>query len=236
MERPGVSCGDEASFAPTRLNSTTHAPKLGARAVPRYAIRELPNRGGWGTIPQFRAPRAPTGDASTCGDWIGQRMKAQWKRMPSDNPSICVRHAHFTAELVSAVRSGLGDHHERARAHLRNALNVRAHTDGSSMFSWYRLVEICEALYRATDDDGYRNLALALSRRHTRIQPMFAWSWAVVARYTSSDAERQRALRAALHLDQRSALLEGVPAHDVATAHRWLERRTPFVVDRSGES
>jgi tetratricopeptide (TPR) repeat protein len=165
-----------------------------------------------------------------------ERMTAQWKRMPSENPAVDPRHAHFTMELVSAVRSGLEGDPERSRAHLRSALHVRAHTDGSAMLSWFRVVEICEALYRATGDEGYRALALDLARRHARIQPMFAWSWAVVARHASSGAERQRALRTALYLDRRSALLEGAPERDVAAAQRWLERNSPFDVDREGGS
>jgi hypothetical protein len=130
--------------------------------------------------------------------------------------------------LAQAVRSGLHGEHDRALAALEAARNARAYTKGRLFLTWYQLVEICEALHRATGHEPYRALALDWARRHVRIQPMHGFAWALLARHSGSEAERREALRAALYLDRRSAMLEGVAPGELAEAQRWLAGHTPF--------
>ena len=189
----------------------------------------------WSGLVPYAAWAATVAGSEAVFDVDLDAARKQWDELPRqwrlDENGVAMDLA-----LAQAVRFGLHREHERALDALESARNARAYTHHRMFFTWYQLLEICEALYRATGHEPYRALALDWARRHQRIQPMFGFAWALVARYSDSEAERSEALRAALFLDRRSALLAGIAPGELAAAGRWLEKHTPFPATRPGES
>jgi hypothetical protein len=97
------------------------------------------------------------------------------------------------------------------------------------LFGWYQLVEACEWLYEDTKHAEYRSLALYWAKLHQQIQPMFAWAYAVEAKYTDSPVDRLRALAMTLYLDKRSERIAGFSEPDQAKALEWLKKNNPFL-------
>lgn len=146
------------------------------------------------------------------------------------------RSERHTRALLDAVEHGLAGDHAAAQESLRAALRAGVHGDGYWMLAPYQRLEIGEALGRASGDPGYAEVALELARRQARMEPWFAWSWAVIARHSASSDERRQALRRAVYLDRRSAILSGIPPKEMALARSWLESHAPFPERRTGSA
>ena len=56
------------------------------------------------------------------------------------------------------------------------------------------------------------SLALDWARKHQRMQPMYAWAYAMEAKLTKSAADRTRAVAIAQYLDPGSERLATIPA------------------------
>ncbi|HEX8948539.1 MAG TPA: hypothetical protein VF790_06230, partial [Dissulfurispiraceae bacterium] len=100
------------------------------------------------------------------------------------------------------------------------------------LFAWYQLVEICEWLYEDTRHPEYRVLALKWAKVHQRIQPMFAWSYAVEAKYTASASDRLKALALTLYLDKNSERIAGFSEAEKSKALEWLRDNNPFTSEQ----
>lgn len=179
------------------------------------------------------AASAAGGDAAF--DALLAAVAQRWEKLPRTG-SLDAHDLAMDLALARAVRHALRGEHAPALAELEAARHARAYTRGRLFFTWYQPLEICDALYRATGHEPYRALALDWARRHTRIQPMLGFAWALVAGYSDAEPERARALRAALFLDRRSALLDGVAPDELAAASRWLAEHTPFPAAGARES
>jgi hypothetical protein len=158
---------------------------------------------------------------------LGERCATEWLaaiRGPSGPEPERLR--TFLASSFAAIRAGLGGDLPTALAALRQAFNVRLYTDQRSFHPWHQLVELSEALHRASGEPAYRELALDWARRHQRVQPMFGWAWALEARYLAPGPERSHTLGMALRLDRHSIWLDGIPESERRAALRQLEAET----------
>jgi hypothetical protein len=135
----------------------------------------------------------------------------------------------FYAHLSQAVELGLQGQHKKAEEQLRSASYRLPATRSKPFFSWYQLVEISEWLYKETHDPIYRELAFKWAKLYQRIQPMFAWAYAVEAQYSESSKDRLSALALAIYLDKNSERIATFPESDKIKAIRWLNENNPFV-------
>jgi hypothetical protein len=58
---------------------------------------------------------------------------------------------------------------------------------------------------------------------------MWAWAYAVEAKYSESQRDRLRALAITLYLDKDSAHIASIPLDDKAKARDWLKANNPFL-------
>lgn len=134
----------------------------------------------------------------------------------------------YYVNLSHAVEFGLQGHNKKAEEYLMKASYIMPATRSKPFFSWYQLVEICEWLYKETDNPSYKELALKWAKVHQKIQPMFAWAYAVEAQYSASAQDRLRALAIALYLDKNSERTSMLAENDKAKAVSWLNEHHPF--------
>lgn len=134
----------------------------------------------------------------------------------------------FYRHLAEAQLLGVRGRHEDALAALGRAHSRIPSMGGRVLPPWYQLVEVAEWLHRETAQDAYRQRALAWARAHQRILPMYAWAYAVEARFADDPAERRRALATTLLLDRRSARIAEVSTEEKRDASAWLEQNNPF--------
>lgn len=144
--------------------------------------------------------------------------------------------SEFNLKLGEAAHAGGLGNHDEAISHLKRAFGVRPHTRLRPIYPWYQIVEMCEWLYEDSGNQQYLDLALKWSREYQIIQPMFAWAYAVEAKYSKNPDERRRALRYALYLDRQSARLQGIPETEKAAAETWLRKNNLFAPKLSNEA
>jgi hypothetical protein len=136
----------------------------------------------------------------------------------------------FDYHLAQAVFEGFARHSDKARELLRLAFLERPYTVGRGQLSPYQYAETCIWLFEESGEAQYRDLALDWARNYQRIDPAFAWAYALEARYSpKKDDARTRAIALAEYLDRNSAWLGGVPQADRDAAKLWLKSNNPFV-------
>jgi len=160
-------------------------------------------------MPYFAWAAAKSGNAAT--------LEA---RLPS--------HGGFDLELARAFLAGLKGDHTTALSHLQRAFATRPHTLLRPIFTEYQYAEACEWLFLETRHEPYRELALDWTRKHQRMQPMYAWAYAMEAKLTRSPADRMRAVAIAQYLDPGSERLASIPAKERERAKAWFGRNNPF--------
>lgn len=94
---------------------------------------------------------------------------------------------------------------------------------------WYRMVESCEWLYGESGREEYRKMAIELARIYQKMTPLWAWAYAVEAKYAAPGPARTRALALTLYLDKKSERISGIPESEKAAALKWLEKNNPFL-------
>jgi hypothetical protein len=135
----------------------------------------------------------------------------------------------FDIHLSQAFLLGSAKKHSDAIAQLKLASYRIPSTGSRPIFGWYQLVEACEWLYKDSGIKEYRDLALQWAKLHQRIQPMFAWAYAVEAKYTETDSDRTRALALALYLDKGSEHITYFSDAEKERAIGWLKENNPFI-------
>lgn len=134
----------------------------------------------------------------------------------------------FDDRLARAFAASASGAHDAALEHLRRALNMRPHTEARPIFTEYQFAEACEWLFEDTQNDAYRVLALDWARVHQRLQPMFAWAYAMEARLTRNEQDRVRAIALTLYLDPLSDRVGDVSPAQRKAAQAWLAKNNPF--------
>jgi len=110
----------------------------------------------------------------------------------------------FDFHIAMAFFTGLRGDADSSVAHLNNAFNRRPFTERRPIFTEYQWAEACEWLFEATGKTQYRDMAIQWAKVNQKVQPMYAWAYAIEAKLTTSEVDRIRALGFALYLDPLS--------------------------------
>lgn len=159
--------------------------------------------------------------SAKAGDTLGLEAFIDAQKYPLE------AEGYFDYQLAKAMFAGLRGDTAGAAGHLRQAFNRRP-TLNREILSAYQYAEACEWLYRETQQEEFRRLALDWARQYQQIQPMYAWAYAMEAALADAGESRTRALAIALYLDRRSERIQALPADERAKAEQWLKIHTPF--------
>jgi hypothetical protein len=191
------------AYALLRNGDAAGAYKVFTEAAQRFVIEDTY------ALPYFAWAAAKSGNGAALEAWLPAR-------------------GGFDLELGRAFLAGLKGEHPAAISHLQRAFASRPHTDFRPIFTEYQYAEACEWLFRDTGHEPYRDLALDWVRKHQRMQPMYAWAYAMEATLTRSPADRTRAVAMAQYLDRGSERLATISAKDRERAKAWFARHNPF--------
>jgi hypothetical protein len=139
----------------------------------------------------------------------------------------------FDEDLTYGVLAAFDGSHDDAIDHLKRALNDRPYVQLRTVFPYYQVVDLADRLFERTGDVAYRDFALDLARRHTIIQPMYAWAYFVVAKYSDSEVERVEAAASGFHLDPLSHRGSALPAELRDQSEEYLINNAPPYLTRS---
>lgn len=162
----------------------------------------------------FARAAAKSGDQKGLAAYLNKRNVAYFER--------------FDNHLARAVFSGLQGDHDAAIASLKYAFNNRPYTERRPILTEYQWAETCEWLYEQTRDVRYRDLVLPWLKAHQKIQPMYAWAYAMEAKLSPIEVDRLSALGAALYLDPLSQRAASFPDAVKANAVKAFARNNPF--------
>jgi tetratricopeptide (TPR) repeat protein len=143
---------------------------------------------------------------------------------------------NFYLHLSRAFMTASKGNHVEAVRWLRAALNNSPNILLGTISPWYQVVEACEWLYADTQLPEYRALAVELAKKHQRILPMFAWAYAVEAKYTETAAVRRRPLAITLYLDRHSEHIATISDNEKNEAMTWLKNNNPFLLKQPQKS
>jgi len=189
-----------------------------------YRLNEFAPYMAWASI--------KSGDTGTIRYWLDDHDR----RFKIDNTAQC-NHCRYVPQLVAALVEGAEGKHERALDLLRRALADRPYTESRAVFTYYQVLEAAELLYAESGEERYRDFVLDKARRFTVIQPVYAWAYAMVARYTTDSSERREFLATALHLDPQSWRALQLDSQEREQALQWLAENGPrYMMDGSSGS
>ena len=140
----------------------------------------------------------------------------------------------FYVHLAKAFGSAENGDHDGAVKNLEWAFGVRPNTGFRPIMTLFQMVEAALWLYEDFKDPRYLSLALEWSRNHQVVAPMYAWPYAVEAKFSDDPEKRRRALGIALYLDRDSWLLSEIPDSEKEEAGLWFAASKPFS-DRQGK-
>lgn len=155
-------------------------------------------------LPYVAIAAAETGHSAKVRQALAARETKLAERREREASDRTVTGLRFNEDLAYAVLAAYDGEHTLAIDKLYEALNDRPFLNDRTIYPYYQLVDIAERLYRRTGYEGYKEFALDRARRHTIIQPMYAWAYFVVATHSADDAERKRAARKGFELDRDS--------------------------------
>ncbi|MES2036576.1 MAG: hypothetical protein V4495_01955 [Pseudomonadota bacterium] len=130
--------------------------------------------------------------------------------------------------LSKAIFTGLRGETPKALQYLNLAFNNRGRNGIRPILKEYQWAETCELLFEATNDKTYRDLALKWSKTYQKLNPIYAWAYAMEAKLTSSPEDRLRALGIALYLDPQSERANAFPESLRQQAKKWFASNNPF--------
>ena len=96
----------------------------------------------------------------------------------------------------------------------------------------YQYAQACEIVGKETGDARFTRMLLDWARKHQKVQPAYAWAYAVEAQYSTIAGDVNRALAIATYLDPASPRLKKFDAQRIAAARKWLEANNPFTMDK----
>jgi hypothetical protein len=140
-------------------------------------------------------------------------------------------HRDFDKLLALAVIKGYSGNHREAVSKLKKAYVVRPPTMDDPFYNMYYLMEICDWLYQDSGEAVYLELLLKWCRVYQITAPMFAWPYAIEAKYSTIQSEKLRSLAIAQYLDPHSLRIAEFDQETKDKAKRWLEVNNPFSVD-----
>lgn len=135
----------------------------------------------------------------------------------------------YQYHLSMAFINGIEGRHADALKSLESVRSATSSLLSTPIPQWYKLVDACEWLYKESGRVEYRNMALDLAKAYQKIMPLWAWAYAVEAKYAAPGPERTMALALTLYLDKKSERISGIPESEKAAALKWLEKNNPFL-------
>jgi len=127
----------------------------------------------------------------------------------------------FDYQLASAVVAGIRGKTGDSLASLRLArYRLPRNDDERPTLPRYTYGDICETLYRLTNDPKFRDEALDWVRSRERAEPWQSWSYAIDAALAPDPADRDRALAMLFYLDPGSSRLSSFKKSTVEAATR----------------
>lgn len=136
---------------------------------------------------------------------------------------------YFNYYLARAFINGSRGRHGEAIKDLTLARNNMDYLSNPPVPQWYRVIEFSEWLYEDTGNAAYRDFAVELAKTYQKIMPMYAWAFAVEAKYAKTEAERLKPLAMTLYLDRRSERISKIPEKEKEMALKWLDKNNPFL-------
>lgn len=168
----------------------------------------------------FARAAAKSGDSKGLSEFLEKRTVSYFER--------------FDNHLARAVFAGVKGNHDSAITHLKTAFNYRPYTERRPIFTEYQWAETCEWLFEQTRDPRYRDLVLPWLKAHQKIQPTYAWAYAMEAKLAPLEADRLKALGAALYLDPLSQRAAVFPEATRAKAAKAFAANNPFKLNGAG--
>lgn len=143
--------------------------------------------------------------------------------------SLPLQLQEFDFHLAMGFFAGIAEDHERAIQHFRAAFHKRPYSADRVIPSAYQYAEACILLFEETGDTRYRELALDWARKLQRVDPVWAWPYALEAKYGErTGSRRMRAVALAWYLDRNSLWLSEISQAELAQAQSWLKQNNPF--------
>ncbi len=181
-------------------------------------------------LPYYAFSAAATRQHSHLNKAIKMREPELEKIRRSETSTESHQGYRFDEDLTYAVLAAFDGEHQDALEYLSKALNDRPFLDERTIQPYYQVVDLADRLYEHTKNDIYRDYSLELSRRHAVIQPMYAWAYFVVAKFSNSQAERIRATASGLSLDSLSHRATLLPEDVLQKAkHHIAEFGAPYL-------
>lgn len=87
------------------------------------------------------------------------------------------RSKSFDYWLAIAMRSGLAKNYVDSESALNRAVGLRPYTEFRIMFPEYEFADVCDWLWRETDQEAYRSRAIDWARSNQKTQPWQAWPY-----------------------------------------------------------
>ena len=142
-----------------------------------------------------------------------------------------VNHQSFDYFLSKAIIYSAEEKVQESIETLNKAFLRIPYTENRSIFPWYQLAEVCEWLFNETGDQRYIEMALQWMQDYQVIQPIYAWSYAFEAKYSSDELRKVRAIAIAEYLDPNSQWLSDVPNELKTKARKWMKNNNPFTFE-----
>ncbi len=91
----------------------------------------------------------------------------------------------FDVWLSRAYFAAVRKQPDLAAAALTRAFNVRPHSDALPLLTEYQYAQACEIVGKETGDARFTRMLLDWARKHQKVQPAYAWAYAVEAQYST---------------------------------------------------
>jgi tetratricopeptide (TPR) repeat protein len=124
----------------------------------------------------------------------------------------------FDYQLARAVLAAVHGNTSEALKSLQLARHRRWLVEDRPILTTYTYGDICETLYRLTENDAYRREALDWAKVREKAEPWQAWSYAMEAALAPDSVERRRAIAMAWYLDPQSVHLSTLKKADIDAA------------------
>jgi hypothetical protein len=161
--------------------------------------------------------------AIKAGDRTQPERLAQEQQMPGGFEI----QGNFYRLLTRALIAGADKKLEAAESLLRGAFNIRSGTGYEPITTEYEFAEVCDWLFSETQDRRFIVILLDYLKEYEKIQPTYAWAYALEYTFEVPGERRIRALAMALYLDPASERIKRAPKSEVVEARRRTAPCTP---------
>jgi hypothetical protein len=138
----------------------------------------------------------------------------------------------FDYWLSRAFFAGARKDISAAQSALAMAFRTRPQTGQRPIMTEYQYAEACEWVYQETRDPRFAAMLLDWVKVFQRLQPTYAWAFAMQYTYEKPGNVRMRALAFTHYLDPASERIKAAPKADLNRAEAWFKDHNPFDVHK----